>query len=94
MTDEQFKDLFSKFGQITSYKIERDEYGNSKGVGFVCFSSANEASKAVTEMHGYCPRPLYVAPAQRKEERQALLGAQCMALYNVMQNQVGINEVP
>ena len=92
MSDEQFRKLFSKYGQIMSYKIERDEQGYSKGFGFVCFSSSEEAARAVAEMHDYRPRPLYVAPAQLKEERQAQLSAQYMALY--MQNQVSqVNKI-
>uniref|UniRef100_A0A674A323 Polyadenylate-binding protein n=1 Tax=Salmo trutta TaxID=8032 RepID=A0A674A323_SALTR len=72
--DEKLRKEFTPFGSITSAKVMLEE-GRSKGFGFVCFSSPEEATKAVTEMNGRIvgSKPLYVALAQRKEERKAHL---------------------
>uniref|UniRef100_A0A8C9X1N8 Poly A binding protein, cytoplasmic 1 b n=1 Tax=Sander lucioperca TaxID=283035 RepID=A0A8C9X1N8_SANLU len=77
--DERLRKEFTPFGTITSAKVML-EGGRSKGFGFVCFSSPEEATKAVTEMNGriVATKPLYVALAQRKEERQAHLTNQYM----------------
>lgn len=77
--DEILRKEFAQFGTITSAKVMHDA-GRSKGFGFVCFSSPEEATKAVTEMNGriLVSKPLYVALAQRKDERKAHLNAQYM----------------
>jgi len=77
--DEEFlRKEFAHCGNITSTKIMRDEKDISRGFGFVCFSSPEEATKAVTEMNGamIANKPIYVALAQRKEIRRAQLEAQ------------------
>ncbi|XWS68050.1 hypothetical protein CRYUN_Cryun04dG0057000 [Craigia yunnanensis] len=76
--DEKLKELFSQYGTITSCKVMRDPNGISKGSGFVAFSSPEEASRALVEMNGkiVVSKPLYVALAQRKEDRRARLQAQ------------------
>jgi len=75
--DERLRKEFAPYGTITSAKVMCEE-GRSKGFGFVCFSSPEEATKAVTEMNGriIVAKPLYVALAQRKEDRKAHLASQ------------------
>jgi len=76
--DDKLRGIFNQFGTITSAKVMRDAKGSSKGFGFVCFTTPEEATKAVTEMNGKIvgSKPLYVALAQRKEVRKAQLEAQ------------------
>ncbi|KAL1115699.1 hypothetical protein AAG570_005989 [Ranatra chinensis] len=89
--DERLRKEFTPFGTITSAKVMLEE-GRSKGFGFVCFSSPEEATKAVTEMNGRIvgTKPLYVALAQRKEDRKAHLTSQYMQrLANMRMQQMG-----
>lgn len=78
VNDEELRDHFSACGTITSAKVMRDDKGKSKGFGFVCFSTPEEANKAVTTFHGFMfhGKPLYVALAQKKEDRKAQLQLQ------------------
>jgi len=76
--DEKLREAFTPFGTISSAKVMSDDKGTSKGFGFVCFDSQEEATKAVSEMNGHilANKPLYVALAQRKEERKNILEQQ------------------
>ncbi|KAK3600535.1 hypothetical protein CHS0354_036093 [Potamilus streckersoni] len=77
--DEWLRKEFSQFGKITSAKVMTID-GKSRGFGFVCFSLLEEARKALTIMNGriIVKKPLYVAFAQRKEERRAQLATHYM----------------
>ncbi|KAK2420748.1 polyadenylate-binding protein [Trifolium repens] len=88
INDEKLKELFSEFGTIKSCKVMLDVLGNSKGYGFVAFSTPEQASKAMSEMHGKVigQKPLFVAVAERKEERKARL----QALFSQFQTPGGI----
>lgn len=92
--DEELRKEFAPYGTITSAKVMTEE-GRSKGFGFVCFSSPEEATKAVTEMNGRIvgKKPLYVALAQRKEDRKAHLTSQYMQrmvnMTNLRMPQIG-----
>ncbi|GAV75931.1 RRM_1 domain-containing protein [Cephalotus follicularis] len=70
--DRKFRELFCGFGQIISAKVMCRDDGISKGFGFVCFSSPEEAKKASDAVNGskYGGKTLYVAIAQRKEDRR------------------------
>lgn len=81
VTDDQFREAFAPFGTITSARIMREtgEAGESvsKGFGFVCYSSPEEATRAVTELNGKVigGKPLVVTMHQRREHRKAQLAA-------------------
>lgn len=92
VSDDKFREAFAKFGTITSARIMREdnEAKTSKGFGFVCFSSVEEATKALNEMNGkpFEGKPLVVNLHQRKEQRKAHLAAtysQNMGYPQVMQ---------
>lgn len=76
--EQKLKEEFEKFGTITSVRIMFDQSNRSRGFGFVCFSTPEEASQAVKEMNGAIldRKPLYVGYAQRKDVRRAQLEAQ------------------
>tara|TARA_B100000475_G_scaffold199811_1_gene182862 strand:- start:106 stop:2427 length:2322 start_codon:yes stop_codon:yes gene_type:complete len=79
LDDDQLRENFAEYGTITSARVMREPAtGTSRGFGFVCFSSPEEAAKAVTEMNNklVLGKPIFVALAQRKEVRRAQLEAQ------------------
>ncbi|CCE62012.1 hypothetical protein TPHA_0B03420 [Tetrapisispora phaffii CBS 4417] len=79
--DEKLEAEFAPFGSITSAKVMRNEEGKSKNFGFVCFSTPEEATKAITEKNQQivAGKPLYVAIAQRKDVRRSQLAQQIQA---------------
>ncbi|KAL6752450.1 polyadenylate-binding protein 4 [Haematococcus lacustris] len=93
--DKRLREEFASCGNINSAKVMLDEKGKSKGFGFVCFSSAEEAARAVNEKsnHMVCGKPLYVTLAQRKEIRRAQLERE-MTQRNAMMRPPGPPVMP
>ena len=79
VTDEEFRELFEKQGEVTSASLAHDhETGKSRGFGFVNFVRHEDANKAVDALddlvfHG---EKLYVGRAQKKHEREEELKRQ------------------
>ncbi|CAN4118150.1 unnamed protein product [Withania somnifera] len=79
ISEEHLREKFFVFGNVSSLVISKDESGASKGFGFVNFDDPDDARRAMEAMNGspvgfmLHRKPLYVAIAQRKEERQAQL---------------------
>ena len=96
MDDEKLRAEFEPFGTITSCKIMRDEKGTSKGFGFVCFSTPDEATKAVAEMNNKMigSKPLYVSLAQRREVRRQQLESQIAQRNQIRMQQAAVAGVP
>lgn len=73
VTDEEFRELFEKYGEVTSASLARDqESGKSRGFGFVNFINHEHAATAVEELNGkdFKGQDLYVGRAQKKHERE------------------------
>ncbi|KAI0647080.1 polyadenylate binding protein [Trametes meyenii] len=94
--DERLRQEFEPFGTITSAKVMRDEKGSSKGFGFVCFSSPDEATKAVAEMNNKMigSKPLYVSLAQRREVRRQQLESQIAQRNQIRMQQAAATGIP
>ncbi|KAF2103722.1 polyadenylate binding protein, partial [Rhizodiscina lignyota] len=79
VTDDEFRELFEKFGQITSASLAHDnETGKARGFGFVNFIRHEDAAKAVDDLNDtdYKGQKLYVGRAQKKHEREEELRKQ------------------
>ncbi|KAJ2001659.1 Protein phosphatase PP2A regulatory subunit B [Coemansia thaxteri] len=76
--DAALKELFAKYGTITSAIVQVKEDGKSCGFGFVNFEDHEAARKAVEELHetDFHGQKLFVSRAQKKMERSEELRAQ------------------
>ena len=96
INDDALRQAFTEFGTITSAKVMTNDKGESAGFGFVCFSAEEEATRAVTEMNNkiLVSKPLYVALAQRKEQRERALAMQRNQRMTQMRMQPGAQMAP
>jgi RNA recognition motif-containing protein len=70
--DDDLRDLFSTYGEVTSAKIISDrETGKSRGFAFVEMPEDSAARKAISELNGgsYDGRDLRVSEARPKESK-------------------------
>jgi len=75
ITEDKFRKVFEPYGNIVSIRLMTNEKGGSKGFGFVCYSTREEAEKALNGIGkntilDNCSKPLYVAIHEPKETRQ------------------------
>ena len=71
-TEEALQAAFAEYGEIEEAVIIKDKFsGRSKGFGFVTFTNADDAAKAIEALNGYelDGRPLTVNEARPREEK-------------------------
>ena len=72
MSEEELRDAFSAFGEVSSVKILMDrETGRSRGFGFVEMPNNAEATTAIAQLNGkdLGGRPLRINEARPRERR-------------------------
>ena len=53
ITEDELKEVFGKYGEVTSAKIISDKYsGRSKGFGFIEMTNDDEAKEAIENIDG------------------------------------------
>ena len=81
MTEEQIKEMFSRYGEVESVKIMRDENGNSRNFGFVCYVNKDDAEKCIDNSMvdvKFGTQNAFVAKALPKDQ---------LSRYNLMKQQ-------
>lgn len=72
LSEDELKDEFSKFGEVSSVSIIMDKYsGRSKGFGFVEMTQQSEAEKAIEGLNDCAikGRNIKVNEARSRSER-------------------------
>lgn len=52
-TTKEVLDLFSRFGNIVSIKIKKDEFGDCLGFGYISYNDENSATEAIQRLNGF-----------------------------------------
>eukprot|EP00940_MAST-03C_sp_MAST-3C-sp2_P003223 g3223.t1 len=62
-TEESLSERFKKYGIVKSCRIMKDKNDRSRGFGFVCMSTRDEANRAIESMNNamFHDKPLYVS---------------------------------
>ena len=74
ISQKEFHDYFSKYGNVISSKIAEDEEGESMGYGFVLFESEEGAKNAIKECNGkeWHGKKLYASQFVKNRPRMPL----------------------
>lgn len=91
--DDDLRQEFAPFGEVTSVVVMRDDNGASKCFGFVNFEKPEFAIEAVKKANGKTinGKTLYVGRAQKRAERQAELKTKFEHGKNKVDKHTGIN---
>ncbi len=76
-SEDQLKELFAQYGEVTSAKIIMDKVTQrSRGFGFVEMGDDNSGRNAINELNGrdFLGKSLVVNEARPREERTARSG--------------------
>ncbi|HLZ17846.1 MAG TPA: RNA-binding protein [Cyclobacteriaceae bacterium] len=76
-SEDQLKELFAQYGEVTSAKIIMDKVTQrSRGFGFVEMGDDNSGRNAINELNGrdFLGKSLVVNEARPREERPARSG--------------------
>lgn len=83
ISEEALREMFEKYGKITSHKVMSRDDGKPRGFGFVAFETPEAAEAAVNELNGKDlgdGKIMYVGRAQKKAERSLELKRKFEAL--------------
>lgn len=92
-SNEKLEELFKKFGEVSSVKIDLDQKNESRGFGFVCFKNTEDAKNAINSLNNHKldnGTELYVARFEKKSERTRKLKME-MGKVSVQDQQVKKN---